>query len=392
MSSTSPQLRAEVGLEPPTILVVDDEELNRELYRRLVLRAGYNVCVASDGESALEAVRRNAPDAILLDFRMPRMDGPAVLRKLRADALHADLPVILLTAESESERIAEAFDAGADDYLLKPVDTRILHARIRSTLSSREYARRIRVAAERERSQEVLRNQLLADLREARDVQRAQLPALPRRFDGAWVSGAVEPCGHVGGDLIDVTELSDGSFVATLMDVAGHGTGAALIASAIRAQLRGLLAAHDLPEAIAMLDRWLLAESAARHVCIGAIKMRGRSFTMLNAGLPAIWVGGREKPRMLVPSASPPPGLFKARKYEVTQGVLEPGEIIAVVSDGVTEPFGFIDEVDGVVPKILGAIGDGAPHSGDVASRIRALFDGAEQPDDATALLIGAAS
>lgn len=373
----------------PTVLVVDDEELNRELYRSVLQRAGYTVLVACDGDEALELVALRQPDVVLLDFRMPKVDGPTFLRALRGRLQIADLPVIVLTSSNDSENIAEAFDAGADDYLVKPVDARILQARLRSTLNSRDFSRKMRDATDREQRQEALKDELLADLLEAREVQRAQLPTLPCRYSGVWVSGAVEPCGHVGGDVIDVMQLPDGSVVAVAMDVAGHGTGAALVASAIRSQLRGLLSSRGIDESIVMLGRWLLGEAASRHVCVGVIKLQGRSFSILNAGLPPIWVGKADAPRVLVHSSGPPPGLFESKSYEVVTGTLGQDEVVAMVSDGVTEPFGFMDDVQSVMPRLLSFAAD-APLASDVSSRLRALFADTPQPDDATALVIGA--
>ncbi len=379
-----------------SVLVVDDEELNRHLYGALLTSAGYQVEVACDGVEAVSRLGSVRPDAVLLDFAMPRLDGPGVLRWMRASPDHADTPVLLLTASGEAQSVSEAFDAGADDYLLKPVNPRILVARIRSTIAARDTSRRAEHAERRERRGEALRERLLVDLEEARTVQVSQLPAFPMLRDKTWVSGHVCSSGHVGGDIIDVVTLDDGTSVSFLVDVAGHGTAAALVASSIRSELRFLLASSPLDEALVRLGRRLSDDGAARHACVGLVAMRGLEFSIINAGLPPIWVGTPKRPRMLVTSSGPPPGLFDARGYDIQRGVLAPGEVIAVVSDGLTEPFGYADEVGHVGTEILDGVPTSvAPPPEVFAERIDALFAHAgisSMPDDATVLTIGVAA
>lgn len=374
-----------------TVLVVDDEEFNRELYGTILRSLGHDVSLASDGLEALAILETTAPDVVLLDYRMPLLEGPGVIRHMRATEKHVDTPVIMLTASAESHQIAAAFDAGADDYLVKPVDPRILAARVRATVVSRESTRRATEAAKREVDGRAFHEEMLSDLQDARAVQRAQLPGLPTTRGQVWFSGSVEPCGNVGGDLIDIVDLDDGATVAVLMDVAGHGTGAALVASAVRSHLRSLLTSHDLAAALHQLGRRLSTDGAGRHACVAAVRMRGASYAIVNAGLPPVWVGGRSEPRVTVTSSGPPPGLFEAKGYRVEEGTLQPDEVIVVVSDGLTEPFGFMDDVSATVPSLLRSLDDETPPTPRLlAERVRALFLGkGGQPDDATSLLIG---
>jgi DNA-binding response OmpR family regulator len=379
--------------EQHTVLVVDDEELNRHLYSALLASAGYRVEVALDGDDAIRRMSASRPDVVLLDFRMPGLDGPGVLSWMRKSAQHAETPVVLLTASGEAEHVSAAFDAGADDYLLKPVNSRILLARVRSTIRARESKKRIVDAERREKEDEAVRSRLLHDLEEARQVQLAQVPAFPIERDGNWYSGCVVSCGHVGGDSIDVVEMADQSTVAVLVDVAGHGTAAALVASSIRTELRFLLASHAPEEAIVLLGRRILRDIDARHVCVGMVAMKGDHFSVVNAGIPPIWIGSRDVARMLVAPSGPPPGLVDVDAYGVTRGQLAPGEVIALVSDGLTEPFGYADDVHESIPTLVGALPtSGAPASdllGRAALRVFELHRVEERPDDATVLLVG---
>src|SRR6476660_940166 len=114
------------------ILVVDDERAVRESLRRALALEGYDVDLASDGEEALESVRRAEPDALILDVLMPGVDGVEVSRRLRLNG--SKDPSLLLTARDAIENRVEGRDAGADDYVTKPFALEELLARVRALL------------------------------------------------------------------------------------------------------------------------------------------------------------------------------------------------------------------------------------------------------------------
>lgn len=118
-----------------TILVVDDNELNRRLVRLTLGKLGFEVVEAENGPATLAMVGERAIDLVLLDVGMPEMDGIAVLARLRQDYTMLELPVIMFTADDKQERIVEALSLGANDYLLKPLNPAIAAARIRTQLS-----------------------------------------------------------------------------------------------------------------------------------------------------------------------------------------------------------------------------------------------------------------
>jgi len=116
------------------ILVVDDHEDNIELLRARLEARGYEVEGASDGQAALDAVKRVWPDLILLDVMMPKMDGIEVVRRLKANSELPFIPVIMQTALDSTENKVEGLDAGADDYITKPINFAELEARVKSLL------------------------------------------------------------------------------------------------------------------------------------------------------------------------------------------------------------------------------------------------------------------
>jgi class 3 adenylate cyclase len=119
---------------PPRILVVDDNPANVDILRTRLASHGYDIVTASDGEEALVAVREQQPDLILLDVMMPKLDGIEVCRRVRADATLPFIPIVLVTAKSDSKDVVQALEAGGDEYLTKPVDQASLVARVKSML------------------------------------------------------------------------------------------------------------------------------------------------------------------------------------------------------------------------------------------------------------------
>ncbi len=137
---TSPQAK---------LLVVDDEENNRDMLSRRLTRQGYTVEVAAGGYEALERINSATYDLVLLDQTMPGMTGLDLLRLLRATYSSCDLPVIMVTAVDQSETVVEALNGGANDYVIKPVDMPVMSARIEAQLARSRSERKIRENEER---------------------------------------------------------------------------------------------------------------------------------------------------------------------------------------------------------------------------------------------------
>jgi CheY-like chemotaxis protein len=117
-----------------TILLVDDSETVL-LFERTMLRGiGVELTTASNGAKALEAVQANRPDLILLDIMMPELDGVETCRRLKADALTAGIPIVIVTTKGEAAMMERAFQAGCDDFITKPLDKLELLAKVRTYL------------------------------------------------------------------------------------------------------------------------------------------------------------------------------------------------------------------------------------------------------------------
>ena len=123
---------------PPRILIVDDNETNRDILVTRLGIHGYELLQAADGEEALAVAKQHLPDLILLDVMMPKLDGIEVTKRIKADKSMPFMPIILVTAKADSKDIVAGLDAGADEYLTKPVDQMSLVARVKSVLRIKE--------------------------------------------------------------------------------------------------------------------------------------------------------------------------------------------------------------------------------------------------------------
>lgn len=320
------------------VLIVDDTPVNIKILADL-LRSDYTLSVATCGAEALEiAASEERPDLILLDVMMPEMDGHEVCRRLKADPQTTQIPIIFVTAMSETDDETRGFELGGVDYITKPVRPPIVKARVAAQL---ELAMSRRKLAEQNRN-------LLESLRIAGDVQRGLLPRHPPEAPGLDVAGCVIPCDAVGGDYLDYlqgAEFSGRGLGVVVGDISGHGPGAALVMAAARALLR--MCARQpgtLGEIVGELNRRLNADL-------------GDSWRFMTLFLLAIdagrlaWVSAGHDPALLIDPTTgtieellgegPPVGLFPEEKYEArNSALLLPNQVLVLTTDGIPETFG----------------------------------------------------
>ena len=133
--------------DPARILIVDDNETNRDILKTRLAAHGYDLLEAGDGEQALAIAKECSPDLLLLDVMMPKLDGIEVCRRLKHDPGFAFMSVILVTAKSDSKDVVAGLEAGADEYLAKPIDQLALVARVKSALRLKELHDRVAAQA-----------------------------------------------------------------------------------------------------------------------------------------------------------------------------------------------------------------------------------------------------
>ena len=146
--------------QKPKVLIVDDEPFNVDYLEQELEDLNYATVAANNGQEALEKVQAESPDLVLLDIMMPVMDGFAVLARLKADPKLRDIPVIIISAMNDLQSVVKGIEQGAEDYLPKPFEPVLLHARISSSLEKKrlrdEHRRLIRTFADKEVAEELM--------------------------------------------------------------------------------------------------------------------------------------------------------------------------------------------------------------------------------------------
>jgi len=134
---------------PSRILIVDDNEMNRDMLARRLERKGYHVCAAASAHELMERIKLDAVDLVLLDIEMPEISGLEALREIRKMYSAIEMPVIMVTARNQSEDIVQALGIGANDYLTKPVDFAVALARVGTQLSHKRAQEELKESEER---------------------------------------------------------------------------------------------------------------------------------------------------------------------------------------------------------------------------------------------------
>ena len=317
---------------PPLILIVDDNPANVEIFQARLAANNYEIITASDGEEGLALAKDRLPDLILLDIMMPKMDGIEVCRHLRADSALPFMPIIMVTAKTDSKDVVAGLEAGADEYLTKPVDHAALVARVKSML-------RIKSLHDTVLEQSA---ELQAQLETATKVQSLFWPDIPELTGGSHIWATAVPAAYVSGDLYDVIPLQDGSLLAYVADVSDKGVPAALVMAAlstrIRSEARNQYEIDTLLETVNNRLHSLTSEEGffATIVLARYWPHNGKMQLALAGHLQPLWIvesGIGNCPQINGISL----GITPDVGYEKKEILLSPGESILFFSDGVIE-------------------------------------------------------
>lgn len=208
------------------ILVIDDDTAVQELLRRTLKKQGYEVTVASNGEDGIAQAQKLRPALIICDWIMPRLTGIDVCRRVKADPDLSTTQFFLLTSLGSIADRVKGLDAGADDFISKPIELNELQARVRAGLRLHQLSRDLKIA-----------KQLLeAELAEAAEYVQSLLP--DPMVEPVSIESKFIPSRQLGGDCFDYNWLDSNYLAIYLLDVAGHGLRAALPSVAVLNLLR----------------------------------------------------------------------------------------------------------------------------------------------------------
>lgn len=218
---------------PARLLVVDDNEMNRDMLSRRLAKRGYEVSTASDGTAALSMIETGPFDLVLLDVMMPGIDGFEVLRRVRLTHAPARLPIIMATAKDTAQDVVQALEAGANDYVTKPLEFPVVLARVGTQLTLKRSVDQIMALEQNLKAKnetlERANARMSRDLRSAARLQHGLLPGTPPPTPRARFAWLYVPCDELAGDIFNVFALDERHVAVYLLDVSGHGVPAALL-------------------------------------------------------------------------------------------------------------------------------------------------------------------
>ena len=231
------------------ILVVDDDAGSRRILVRTLSSTGYDCRESDSGIEALKLVQREQPSLLLLDFDMPVLNGAEVLKRLRSDSnpAVAQIPAIMLTGHGGEESEVLCLEAGADDFVTKPINAAVLRARIETQLRLRSMRRQLQ---QQNDELEEWRRNLERDLAAARLTQQSLIPQKPPRLPGWQVADYYRPVIQVGGDIYGWLRVRDGRILFWIADATGHGASAALLTALAKLLFHHGGAEHNAPTAL----------------------------------------------------------------------------------------------------------------------------------------------
>jgi serine phosphatase RsbU (regulator of sigma subunit) len=396
-SSQPSVLSSQPEREGGRILVVDDNEMNRDLLSRRLRQQGHTVSAAENGRQALEKIAAEELDLVMLDIMMPELDGYQVLEKMRADGILERLPVIMISAVTEIESVVRCIEMGATDYMPKPFNAVLLRARVGATLEKKRLRDKERLwAKSMERELEI-----------GRQIQRSFLPEELPQPAGWEIAARFEPARQVAGDFYDAFLLAGGARVGlVLADVCDKGVGAALFMALFRSLIRAFSerayatppSDRD-PDAARLLSTILstndyIAKTHGRSnmfatLFLGVLDPADGTLTWVNAGHEAPVVFGMAGTSARLTPTGPALGMMPDMRFEARAALLAPGETLFAFTDGVTEARDaagrlFSEE------RLLALVADGPPSAAALLDRVEAAVSahatGVERSDDITML------
>ena len=316
-------------------MIVDDDDSSRALLTRMLSSAGYKCRETDNAADALKLVREQKPEVLLLDFRMPEMDGTDVLKQLRSDPNPdiAQLPVIMLTGHGESE--VQCLQAGADDFVIKPIEIEVLRARIEAQL--RVHSLRLQLQQQNKVLEEWRRNHE-RDLAAARATQQSLIPPKKPQILGWEIATWYRPVIEVGGDIYGWLPITKERWLFWIADATGHGASAALLTTLAKLLFHHGHEQHDEPAAIMdAVNNDLRGIFAGRSfmsaMCIALDPQTGKA-SVVGAGHPPLLVTRFGRGTEAIPSSGPPLGLMEQSQFAATDLELNPGDAFTLYTDG----------------------------------------------------------
>ena len=323
-----------------TILIADDDVPNRFVLQAILDKQGFNVLQADDGLQAVEIFKRDKPDLVLMDIKMPGMDGYEATRIIKENSAETFVPVIFLTATSDSEGLARCVESGGDDFLTKPYNHVLLKARIDALLRIRELyntvqTQRNELASHQKRLD---RERELASRLFNNIVETGSL-GLPN------INSLLSPMSLFSGDILLVAPKPSGGLHVLLGDFTGHGLAAATGALPVSSVFYGMTAkGFSVADIVTEINEKLLAilpVDMFLAACMVDMNPISHTLSIWSGGIPPVLIYSEYEKRITKEIAPRhlPLGIVGGNKFSKRVDVIEmhEGDRVYIYSDGVTE-------------------------------------------------------
>jgi sigma-B regulation protein RsbU (phosphoserine phosphatase) len=379
------------------LLVVDDNEDNRyTLILRLEIEGYENIAVADDGETALEMMRTQEFDLVLLDVMMPKVDGYQVLQRLKAEGRLHNIPVIMISALTEIDSVVRCISLGAEDYLPKPFDPVLLKARVGASLEKKRLRDEVRAHLAR----------MEEELEAGRQLQMSMVPASfpqPTEECPLEIFAMMQPAREVGGDLYDFYDIDADTKGFFIGDVSGKGVASALFMARTKNILRLLSRLLRRPdgaisapgEVMTALNRELCQDNASMMfvtLFFGTMNPATGALRYCSAGHNPPYRLTGSGLQTLSDGKGRPLGVRPDSVYQTATVKFDPDDILYLYTDGITEAHNQAGELfsEERLEQILhGARGSRSEDIlNAVSSAVTSFANGAPQSDDITAMAI----
>ena len=333
------------------VLIVDDNEMNRDVLSRRLARQGHTVRTAVNGREAVEMISNQNFDLVLLDIMMPELNGYQVLQQIKEDPNLPYIPVIMITAVDQIDSFVRCLELGAEDYLTKPFDPVLLRARIGASLDKK----RLTDQQAAYTHQLDLENRRKSDeLEQLRNIQLSMLPATPPALEFLEIAAHQQTASEVGGDYYDFFPQPDGSLIIAMGDATGHGVGSGVMVAMTKASL---LAATETDVStlvektnniLSNIDLGLHLNMALMLFDVTPLEEGGVDIRVAGGGMPPLYILRANGTVEDMPIAGFPLGMFAGKQYHPSRFQLNSGDTLLLISDGLLEIFNQYEEFLGV--------------------------------------------
>lgn len=316
------------------ILVVDDTPANLRLLSQMLSERGYGVRAVTSGSRALESVHVTQPSLILLDIRMPEMNGYEVCEQLKQDPRTKDIPIIFISALNEIEDKVRGFNVGGVDYITKPFQFEEVLARVETHLSLRRLQKQLQDANKKFEQELAL----------AGSLQASFFPSQPPHVPGWQLAVTLKPARETSGDFYDVYKLPNGHLAILVADVVDKGAAAALYMALSWTLIRTYTREypHQPEVVLCSANSRIISDTDANRfvsVFLGALDPMSGSFVYCNAGHnpPILFSGDEDEKLKVLTKTGLILGVLENETWKQGSVELKPGDVLVHYTDGVTE-------------------------------------------------------